>query len=399
MHMPTSPLEAITHRDPYPYYAELARQDRLVHDDTLGCWIAASASTVEAVLAHAACRVRPAAQPVPESLRGSRAGKLFASMARMRDDKHHAPIKQALSTTLLALHEASTLRRIQSCAERLLEDLDGLTPAQVTDYAFQFPIQVMADLLGLAAEQRQAVAEWSRAFARCIAPGSSEAQQQDGKQAAGNLYEALDARLSSPARQEGLLLRLAEQTHRRGIEDSAALVANAIGLLLQTYEATAGLIGNTLVALGRSPQACKRARCSSRYLEAAIREVARHDPPIHNTRRFVAYDTVIANQPLHAGDVLLVLLAAANHDATRFPDPGHFDPERARQACYTFGTGRHACPGETFAVTISETGVRRLLAAGLEPAKLLENMTYRHSLNARLPLFASPMPTNEEFQP
>ncbi|WP_104202822.1 cytochrome P450 [Billgrantia saliphila] len=399
MHMPTSPLEATTHHDPYPYYAELARQDRLVRDDAFGGWIAASANVVESVLAHEACRVRPVDQPVPDSLLGSRAGKLYGDMARMRDDADHAPIKQAISAALGALHETSTLRRIQNCADRLLVDAKDRTPERVTEYAFRLPILVMAELLGLAAEQHQAVAEWGHAFARCIAPGSSETQQQAGKQAAENLYVTLQARLGLPIKEEGLLMRLADQTHRRGFEDREALMANAIGLLLQTYEATAGLIGNTLVALGRSPQACERADSSTRHLEATIREVLRHDPPIHNTRRFVAHDTKIAGQTLHAGEVILVVLAAANHDATRFPDPGHFDPQRARQACYTFGTGRHACPGETLAVTIAEIGVRRLLATGLEPVTLLENMAYQHSQNARLPLFASPTPTNKEPNP
>jgi len=43
-----------------------------------------------------------------------------------------------------------------------------------------------------------------------------------------------------------------------GREQVDASVANTIGYLSQAYEATAGLIGNTLVALGREPGAAPR---------------------------------------------------------------------------------------------------------------------------------------------
>ena len=65
-------------------------------------------------------------------------------------------------------------------------------------------------------------------------------------------------------------------------------MANTIGYLSQAYEATAGLIGNTLVALGRHGDLRERAGAEAGFLPAVIREVVRHDPPVQNTRRFLA---------------------------------------------------------------------------------------------------------------
>jgi cytochrome P450 len=56
---------------------------------------------------------------------------------------------------------------------------------------------------------------------------------------------------------------------------------------------------------------------------------------------------------------------------------------------FTFGVGAHACPGEMLASAIAEAGVRRLLDAGLEPSRLLDSLTYRASVNTRVPLFGS----------
>jgi len=39
-------------------------------------------------------------------------------------------------------------------------------------------------------------------------------------------------------------------------------------------------------------------------------------------------------------------------------------------------------------VAIAEAGVAQLLACGVEPARLVETVTYRPSANTRVPLFA-----------
>ncbi|HTH74978.1 MAG TPA: cytochrome, partial [Trinickia sp.] len=38
---PTDPLQAVTHPDPYPYYAELRMQTPLFKDAATGLWVAA----------------------------------------------------------------------------------------------------------------------------------------------------------------------------------------------------------------------------------------------------------------------------------------------------------------------------------------------------------------------
>ena len=115
--------------------------------------------------------------------------------------------------------------------------------------------------------------------------------------------------------------------------------------------------------------------------------MVRYDPPVHNTRRFLARDAVVAGQAMKAGDVVLVVLAAANRDPTANPEPAKFDPSRPSRHAFTFGSGPHACPGETIAIAIATAGVRELLARGVKPERLAEHVTYRRSANTRLPVF------------
>src|SRR5262245_35711036 len=82
---PADPMHAVTHPDPYPYYADLVARCPLHRDDALGLWVASSAEAVMAVLTSERCRVRPPAEPVPAALAGSAAGDVFGRLVRMND--------------------------------------------------------------------------------------------------------------------------------------------------------------------------------------------------------------------------------------------------------------------------------------------------------------------------
>jgi cytochrome P450 len=121
-------------------------------------------------------------------------------------------------------------------------------------------------------------------------------------------------------------------------------------------------------------------------LPALLAEVLRHDPPVQNTRRFVAEDAVVAGVAMKAGDAILVVVAAANRDPAVNPDPARSDITRATPRMFTFGTGPHACPGTALATTIAAAGVDALIAS-VSFDRLAEGVTYRPSANVRIPLF------------
>ena len=50
MIIPQDPIAAVTHPDPYAYYATLIKDKPLYHDQALGLWVASSAETVTSVL-------------------------------------------------------------------------------------------------------------------------------------------------------------------------------------------------------------------------------------------------------------------------------------------------------------------------------------------------------------
>jgi len=169
---------------------------------------------------------------------------------------------------------------------------------------------------------------------------------------------------------------------------SRALRANLVGLLSQTCEATAGLLGNSLAALAREPGLRRKIGDRLDLLPALVAEVARHDPAVHNTRRFVVEATRVAGQALAPGDALLLVLAAANRDPALNPAPATFALMRAEHRCLGFGHGGHGCPGQALATSLAAAGLQALLAGGLDTGALLQRgWHYRPSVNARIPVF------------
>jgi cytochrome P450 len=165
------------------------------------------------------------------------------------------------------------------------------------------------------------------------------------------------------------------------------VVANGIGLLWQAYEATAGLIGNTLLTLARHQDICEKVIARPAVLDLVIQEVLRYDPPIQNTRRFLAGNGIVAGEEMKEGDIILIVLAAANRDPVANRGPDRFDIFRKDRRIFTFGVGVHACPGEILAATITRAGIEQLMASDVNLQRLVETVRYRSSANARIPLF------------
>jgi cytochrome P450 len=319
MPFPSNAIAAVTHPDPYPYYLALLDRPALHRDESLGLWIAARADVVTAVLAHPDCRVRPPTEPVPRALVGTPAGDVFGQLVRMTDGEAHYTRKPAVAHALHALDLAAVADESRRWAMRLpVDQLDEL------------PVRVVASVLGARDSSLTDVVQWTRDLMQCFAHPDGER----GSIAATNLLGVFPD-------------------------------ANTIGYLIQSHDATAGLIGNTVVALaaGRADP-----------LPDLVRWVVRHDPPIHNTRRYPVAGVSIFGHDIRRGETILVVLAAANLDSSAYGP-------------FTFGIGPHACPGAQLATTIATAAVGALMDSGVHLPGI-ERTGYRPLPNARVPTFA-----------
>ncbi|GAA0934388.1 hypothetical protein GCM10009557_95280 [Virgisporangium ochraceum] len=71
----------------------------------------------------------------------------------------------------------------------------------------------------------------------------------------------------------------------------------------------------------------------------------------------------LAGVPVPAGAELVVMVAAANRDPARFPDPGRLDVRRSPNPHLSFGLGPHYCPGAALTRVTARTALDALLDA------------------------------------
>jgi len=323
--------------------------------------------------------VRPAAEPVPRAIAGTPAGEVFGRLVRMNDGAAHAAHKPVLQRALGGLE----LGGVRAAIARIAALMSTPTLAEA---CFAWPVAGVAHLLGFADEELPLLADWTRDFVACLSPLSSEAQLHGADEAAAALMARFEALVSArPARDGSALAAVRAQALG---DPSRALLANLVGLLSQTCEATAGLLGNSLVALAREPGLGDAIAARPELIGALVEETARHDPSIQNTRRFVAEPATVAGTRLQAGDAVLLVMAAASRDPVLNPQPDRFMLERDDRRMPGFGYGPHGCPGQALACALAAAGIEVLLARGLDLAALRERgWGYRPSVNARIPVF------------
>lgn len=384
---PENLLRAAAHPDPYPYYAALLAYRPIYREERLGLWVALSAEAVTAALESPLCRVRPIAEPVPATIAGASAGHVFGNLVRMNDGERHAVLKPAVAATIGAFDPRALIGAARRIAAGCLEEA-GADAAGIDRFARAFPVRVIAEMIGLPVETALEAAALIANFTRCLSPLSSTAQIEDSKAAATRLLRLIEEHAGRKQR-GGVPMQL-ERLLSLGVAQRDVAMANLLGLMSQTYEATAGLIGNTLLVLARDAGLRRQAAGDDALMRRIVQEVLRHDPPVHNTRRYVAETGIVAGQPMKVGDTILVVLAAANRDLMLHVRPHDFDPERADKSCFTFGHGRHACPGTSIATALAVTGVQALVARGVPFDDLPRGLRYAASINARIPIFGDP---------
>jgi cytochrome P450 len=360
---PVDPFSAVTHAAPYDYYRRLAEGPPLRFDASLDCWLATGAAGVQAVLAHPDCRVRPSGLAVPHNLAGTPCGAIFAELVRMNDGERHVVPKQVLARALGQVD----LARLHARVMHIAGDHVPASAARLNAAMFELPLFAMADLLGFAPAQWPALAAWTRDFVACLSPLSNGAQLASAQVAADALLQGFTVLLrEADALPGSLLAQVVAEAEALGWHAANGLLANLVGLLSQTCEATAGLLGNAIVALRTQPDLLLQLRAMPQRWPAMLREVSRHDPAIHNTRRYTAEAVEFDGVRVPAGQMIIVVLASAS------------------DAQAGFGHGRHACPGQAIAQAIA-TACLQAWEHGLEGVPLA--WTYQPSLNARIPVF------------
>lgn len=344
-------FDNLAHRtDPYPAYARL-RQDG-IQQLADGRWVLARSSEVEAVLAarEAAVGFRPA---VPAA---GGAPAVQPQMARFSDGVDHDRRRAIAVARIDALDPVDLRAQARELAGRRLH---GRTTVEVmTQLARYVPVAVLAEALGSVGgdEDVAAAVAATREVAVAIAPPGGRVPGDPGPAA---------ARLAS---------LLGWRRVGDGLDEEAV---NVVALLFQAVDATAGLVGNAVVAAHRAGLALDVT--TNRDL---VEETNRFDPPVQRTTRVTTAAIEVQGVALPPQAQVVVLLAAANRDPAFIDGPDRFDLARQHRSL-AFGAGSRPCPGEEHALALA-AGVLDALGdahASRPPTRI----AYEPRANLRIP--------------
>jgi cytochrome P450 len=235
------------------------------------------------------------------------------------------------------------------------ERLDAIAASGQTDLIHDFaeplPAIVIAELLGVPAEDHRQFREWSSQLIAAIAAPSAEARQRASAAAGMKLLDYLAATIAARRRQPrddliSAMIHAQEETDALSDEE---LLATCNLLLLAGHETTTNLIGNGILALLREPDQLERLRGEPGLLPTAIEELLRFDGPVQATVRVATEDVEIDGHIVPQGALVLVSLGAANHDPDVFDTPDRIDIARDPNPHLSFGFGTHFCMGAPLA--------------------------------------------------
>jgi cytochrome P450 len=212
----------------------------------------------------------------------------------------------------------------------------------VREFTFPFPTQVIAGILGLPREDYKQFQRWS------IAILSFLAKQDEAIAASREVEEYMSGILADRRRapREDLISGLAH-AELEGERLSDDEIFSFLRLLLPAgVETTFRSTGNLLFLLLSHPEQLQTVRSDRLLLPQAIEEALRLETPLLNITRLATRDTEIDGVPVPAGSTIMLMLAAANREETRYEEPDRFDITRVNPKPHmAFGHGPHVCLG------------------------------------------------------
>jgi cytochrome P450 len=296
------------------------------------------------------------------------------------DPPDHSRLRRLLTRSFTPRAVAALTEAIEATAARLVDRMLGGAAEGRCDFAkdvaADLPLLTLADVLGVPAQDRWLMFDWSNrvigwqdpdyatsaafdpaggtpmaraAVALRPAPGP-DGRMPDPRTRAGmpDLYEYARLLAEEKRRSPGsdVMSILLAQVDEEGGSVSDAEFENMFWLFAVAGNETLrnGLPGG-LIALLQHPSALAALRADPSLLPGAVDEMLRWWTPVMVFRRTATADVDLAGARIRAGDKVVVSFTSANRDEAVFADPDAFDVRRAPNPHLSFGHGPHFCLG------------------------------------------------------
>ncbi|MGH9043109.1 MAG: cytochrome P450 [Acidimicrobiia bacterium] len=342
------------HADPYPWYDRL-RTLAPVHRSNLdGVWYITEFEACRQILGDA--RIGKNSSIVVRR-HGVDEARVVLAERRTRpsmlttNPPEHTRLRGVAKGAFIPTSMEALRPRVAQLVDERLDRLADLGEADVmAELAYPLPVTVISELMGVPVEDR----DWFQPLIRTLVssdqpnptPEGTEEVRQAGDDLEAYFKALIGDRRTRPA--DDLLTAFVAR-YERGELDYDELYATITLVFIAGFLTTTNLIGNGLLALFRHPGEMARLLADPGLVAPAVEEILRYDTPVQFVHRNVVEDVEVGGHRLPAGDTVFTILAAANRDPARFPEPDRFDIGRTDNLHIAFAWGLHFCLGARLA--------------------------------------------------
>ncbi|WAS97246.1 cytochrome P450 [Nannocystis punicea] len=268
------------------------------------------------------------------------------------DPPKHTRLRKLVSAAFTPRAMTQLEGRVQQIAGRLIDSiLQRETFEVVDDLAIPLPVTVIAEMLGVDPARGADFKRWSDDL---ITLGRMTREQRDWAAAESvrliesrrelfaHMQEMIAARRQEP--RDDLISQLVRAECEEALTAEEVLGAVLL-LLVAGNETTTNLIATGTHLLLEHPEALAELRDDPALVPNFIEEVLRYEGPATMLFRRTTAEVEVAGAQIPAGNLVVLLLGAANRDPAQFPDPDRFDIHRDTRGHLGFGQGIHFCVG------------------------------------------------------
>lgn len=268
------------------------------------------------------------------------------------DGERHAAARSLLNPLFTPSRLKANEEFMRAYAEKMVQDVVAAGGCElVNKVATPFVTMVIADLLGVPADDREAFREL---IDSAPPPGNMDAGE-DGQSVhplmvmAGYFTRYVSERRAQP--QNDVMTEMALAKYPDGsTPDAMEVVKSAMFLFAAGQDTSAKLIGNSMRRLAEDQALQQQLREDRKLIGPFLEEVLRVEGSTKATFRIAARKTRIGDMEIPAGKRVVVSLSAANRDPRRWDDPAEFRLGRPKiKEHLAFGRGAHTCAGAPLA--------------------------------------------------
>jgi cytochrome P450 len=269
------------------------------------------------------------------------------------DPPEHAKYRRVLNPLFSPKRIALMEPAMRDLARRLIgEFVDKGACDFHTDFAVPLPCTVFLQVMGMPLGDVDLFLRWKDAIIRPPADLSDPTVAQKARAAAATeIYAYFDAMITEREKdpRDDLLTEFTteevdgEKLTREAILDTCFL------FLLAGLDTVTATLDCFIARLADRPEERAHIASGPDAASAAVEELLRWETPVMAIPRLVTSDVTLHDQLLSAGDVVIMMIGAANTDERQWATADSVDFARGRNPHFAFGAGPHRCLGSHLA--------------------------------------------------